>query len=282
MPILNDQQDISDLKQAITLLEAPSITIQLANLVGGPIEWSMSKLPNLVKNKVQGVVHSALNKSVDAALYTMDDDPKRVSSPKTHKLAAAASGAVSGFFGAAGLLVELPVSTTIIMRSVADIARSEGFSLADFAVKAACIEVFALGGRSKNDDAAESAYYTSRAMLADITKHATRELVDIASKKGAEKASARITSSQAGRTLAKLIDVVAARLGITITEKMAAQIVPMIGAASGAAINTLFISHYQNMAKGHFIIKRLEQKYGEDEIKSAYVQLKNQLPASKT
>ncbi|MEE3650452.1 MULTISPECIES: EcsC family protein [unclassified Brenneria] len=274
MTIFDDQQDIHDIRQAIALLEAPSITIQLANLVGGPIEWSLSKLPKWVKSKIQDVVHAALHKSVDAALYTLDDDPKRASSPKTHKLAAATSGAVSGFFGAAGLIVELPVSTTIMMRSVADIARSEGFSLTDFSVKAACVEVFALGGRSKNDDAADSAYYASRAVLADITKHTTRELIDIASKKGAEKTSARITSSQAGRTLARLIDAVATRLGITITEKMAAQIVPIVGAASGAAINTLFINHYQNMAKGHFIIKRLEQKYGEEEIKSVYVRLK--------
>lgn len=277
MSIFDDQQDINDLKRAITLLEAPSIAIQLANLVGGPIEWSLSKLPNLVKNKVQSVVHSALHKSVDAALYTMNDDPKRASSPKTHKLAAATSGAVSGFFGAAGLLIELPISTTIMMRSVADIARGEGFSLADLSVKAACVEVFALGGRASNDDAAESAYYASRAVLADITKHASRELIDIASKKGAEKASAKITTSQAGKTLARVIDAVATRLGITITEKMAAQIVPVIGAASGAAINTLFINHYQNMAKGHFIVKRLEQKYGEDEIKAVYLRFRGDI-----
>ncbi|QTF08481.1 EcsC family protein [Brenneria izadpanahii] len=277
MTIFDDKQDIDDLNKAIALLEAPSITIQLANLIGGPIEWSMAKLPAMVKNKVQDVVHAALHKSVDAALYTMDDDPKRASSTKTHKLAAATAGAVSGFFGAAGLLVELPVSTTIMMRSVADIARSEGFSLADISVKAACVEVFALGGRSKSDDAADSAYYASRAVLADVTKHAARELIDIASKKSAEKASARITTTQAGRALAQLIDAVATRLGITITEKMAAQIVPVIGAASGAAINTLFINHYQNMAKGHFIIKRLEQKYGEDEIKSAYIRLKDDI-----
>ncbi|MDX5626991.1 MULTISPECIES: EcsC family protein [unclassified Brenneria] len=277
MSIFDNQQDINDLQQAITLLEAPSIAIQLANLVGGPIEWSLSKLPNLVKNKVQSVVHSALHKSVDAALYTMNDDPKRASSPKTHKLAAATSGAVSGFFGAAGLLIELPISTTIMMRSVADIARGEGFSLADLSVKAACVEVFALGGRASNDDAAESAYYASRAVLADITKHASRELIDIASKKGAEKASAKITTSQAGKTLARVIDAVATRLGITITEKMAAQIVPVIGAASGAAINTLFINHYQNMAKGHFIVKRLEQKYGEDEIKAVYLRFRGDI-----
>ncbi|AFR03758.1 MULTISPECIES: EcsC family protein [Pectobacterium] len=270
------QQDAIAIRQAIALLEAPSFTIQAANLVGKPIEWSLSKLPALVKNKIQDVVHSALYKAVDAALYTLDDAPDRVASPKTHKLVVAASGAVSGFFGAAGLLVELPISTTIMMRSVADIARSEGFSLTDFSVKAACVEVFALGGTQESDDAADSAYYTSRAVLADITRHASRELIGIAGKKSAGKASARMSTSQAGKTLAKLIDAVATRLGVTMTEKMAAQIVPVIGAASGAAINTLFIHHYQNMAKGHFIIKRLEQQYGEEAIRSAYLEIKKQ------
>jgi hypothetical protein len=32
---------------------------------------------------------------------------------------------VSGFFRLSGLAVELPVATTIVMRSIADIARSE-------------------------------------------------------------------------------------------------------------------------------------------------------------
>ncbi len=92
------QQDAIAIRQAIALLEAPSFTIQAANLVGKPIEWSLSKLPALVKNKIQDVVHSALYKAVDAALYTLDDAPDRVASPKTHKLVVAASGAVSGFF----------------------------------------------------------------------------------------------------------------------------------------------------------------------------------------
>lgn len=181
MTLLTSQDELA-IRNAMALLEAPSFAIQAASLVGKPIEWSLSKLPALVKNKIQDVVHTALYKAVDAALYTLDDAPARVASPKTHKLAVAASGAVSGF-GAAGLLVELPISTTIMMRSVADIARSEGFSLSDLSVKAACVEVFALGGTQESDDAADSAYYTSRAVLADITKHASRELIGIAGKK---------------------------------------------------------------------------------------------------
>ena len=42
-----------------------------------------------------------------------------------------ASGAIGGAFGLASVAVELPISTTIMLRSIADIARSEGFDVRD-------------------------------------------------------------------------------------------------------------------------------------------------------
>jgi hypothetical protein len=68
----------------------------------------------------------------------------------------------------------------------------------------------------------------------------------------------------------RLITMVAERFGLQITEKAAAQAVPAIGAAGGALINTLFIDHFQDMARGHFIIRRLERRYGEDAVRLAY------------
>jgi len=46
--------------------------------------------------------------------------------------------------------------------------------------------------------------------------------------------------------------------------------VPIIGAAGGAFVNFLFISHYQKMAKGHFTIRRLERLYSPEQIESCY------------
>ncbi|WP_087629123.1 EcsC family protein [Caballeronia telluris] len=43
-----------------------------------------------------------------------------------HKAASAPRGAVGGAFGLAAIAIELPISTTIMMRSIADIARSGG------------------------------------------------------------------------------------------------------------------------------------------------------------
>ncbi|MBW2614674.1 MAG: EcsC family protein, partial [Deltaproteobacteria bacterium] len=50
----------------------------------------------------------------------------------------------------------------------------------------------------------------------------------------------------------------------------AAQAVPIIGAAGGALINTIFIDHFQDMARGHFIVRRLERVYGTDEVQRQY------------
>jgi hypothetical protein len=75
---------------------------------------------------------------------------------------ATASGAAGGTLGLAALPVELPVSTVIMLRSIADIARSEGEDLSDPEAALSCIEVFALGGRAGSADASESGYFAVR------------------------------------------------------------------------------------------------------------------------
>ena len=73
--------------------------------------------------------------------------------------------------------------------------------------------------------------------------------------------------------LVKLIATLASRFGIIVSEKVAAQAIPLIGAAGGALINTIFIDHFQNMARGHFIIRRLERLYDKDLIRQEYDKL---------
>ena len=148
------------------------------------------------------------------------------------------------------MLVEVPVTTGIIFRSIADIARSEGESIRDMDTLMACIEVFALGGKSASDDASESGYYAVRTALAQQVKAAADFLgKDAGSKKAAP-------------MLLALVRKVAERLGVQYSEKLAAQIVPIVGALGGAAINTVFMNHFQAMARGHFVVRRLERHYG--------------------
>lgn len=92
-----------------------------------------------------------------------------------------------------------------MMRSVADVARSEGFDLTDFATKQACIEVFAMGGNSEADDASETGYYLTRSFTTQAMQQLSKELAAIAAKQGSS-AISRMSPGQAGKWLAVLIE----------------------------------------------------------------------------
>ena len=73
--------------------------------------------------------------------------------------------------------------------------------------------------------------------------------------------------------LLRFISSIAERFSIVITEKAAAQSVPVIGAIGGAAVNTIFIAHFQDIARGHFTIRRLERKYGKSKVQELYASI---------
>jgi hypothetical protein len=70
-----------------------------------------------------------------------------------------------------------------------------------------------------------------------------------------------------------LIAQVAARFGVVVSKKVAAQAVPLLGAAGGGAINVLFMNHFQQVARGHFIVRRLERAYSPEFIRTEYERL---------
>jgi hypothetical protein len=76
----------------------------------------------------------------------------------------------------------------------------------------------------------------------------------------------------AAPALARLTAALAERFGVLVTEKSAAELVPVLGAAGGATINLAFMDHFQNMAEGHFTVRALERKYGERIVQAAYEQ----------
>ena len=251
--------DLNDLKRAKSLLDNPGLAAKLTNLIGMPIEKGFKLLPENWNKKIGEITKTALMKAANVATFTMKNTPGEGASNIIHKLAVATSGGIGGFFGLPALAVELPISTAIMLRSIADIARSEGENINNIETKAACIEVFGLGGPSGNDDATESGYFAVRAALARAVSEA------------AESTTGKGLTQEGAPALVRLIIRVAERFNIQVSEKAAAQAVPAIGAAGGALINTLFIDHFQDMARGHFIVRRLELKYGYDLVKEAYM-----------
>ena len=126
----------------------------------------------------------------------------------------------------------------------------------------ACVQVFALGGRTKEDNAAELGYYGLKFALG---LHFERDILEYAAASNGPHIPAAISFARG----------VAARFGVVFSDKAAAQMVPIAGALSGAALNLIFMSHYQDVARGHFIVRRLERVHGIDEIRQAYETLAN-------
>jgi len=250
--------DMNDLKKAKSLLENPGLAIKITHLLGVPIEMGFRLLPDDWNMKVLEITQIALTRAIHLAAATMKDTPNSHASNSLHKIVVAATGSVGGFFGLATLAMELPVSTTLMLRSIMDIARSEGEHIHDGETKFACMEVFAMGGANDSDNAAESGYFAVRAALARSVANAAQYI--------AEKGLAE----EGAPALVRLIARIAQRFSIQVSQKAAAQAAPAIGAAGGALINTLFMDHFQDMARGHFIIRRLERKYGPETVKAKY------------
>ena len=254
--------DLQQLKAAKHLLENPGIAAKLAAVVGSPLEKGLKMLPKRMQGSVHKATQSALMKALNLAVTSLGKNPReQPSRDKIHKLAAAASGAAGGAFGIAALAWELPISTTLMLRSIADIAAAEGHDPRHLDTKLDCLTVFGLGAEGDHDDPAESGYFAARTALAGAVTEAAKHLA----KKG-------VTSGSAP-ALVRLVTLIGSRFGVVVSEKAAAQAIPILGAAGGALINTIFIGHYQDMARGHFIVRRLEKIHGAEPVRIAYEKL---------
>ena len=121
-----EEKEYEDLRRAVALLENPSFISRITDYVGRPLEKFIDYLPASLSGKIQEIVKDALEKLLIFSAGTMEVGFKGAASTAAHKIATGVSGAIGGVFGIPALAVELPISTAIILRSIADIARSEG------------------------------------------------------------------------------------------------------------------------------------------------------------
>jgi len=254
--------DLVTLESAVCLLENPSFVARAANVIGSPIERAIDLLPAKASEAISKVAQKAISLALKGAIATMkipaDGGTVPTASNWWHKGAVAASGGAGGAFGFAGFVVEVPITTTIMMRSIADVARSEGADISKVDCQLECVMVLALGGRPSSDDQADIGYFASRELLTRATAAAAAHI------------AAHGIEKEGAPALVRLIIAVSERYAIKLTEKAAAQAVPIIGAAGGALINTFFIDHFQDIARGHFAVRRLEERYGSDLVAKEY------------
>src|SRR5215831_1164729 len=149
--------DLAALKRSVEALEHPSFAARLANMVGKPIELVEQALPPFAASAIATATSKALEAAMHVAVRTLQREP-HAGSRGLHKILATASGAAGGAFGLTTLPIELPISTIIILRSIMDIAKSEG--------------------EDRSDDASESGYLAVRAALANSVTQSARFIAE--------------------------------------------------------------------------------------------------------
>jgi hypothetical protein len=146
-----------------------------------------------------------------------------------------------------------------MLRAIADTARHYGEDLSELEARLACMQVFALGSRGaqKRVDVGYG-YFATRALLTRLAGDASAYLLE----RSAVSASTPVVNS--------LVSEIAARFGVIVSERFAASALPVLGAVGGATVNVIFMNHFQRVAQGHFIIRRLERLYGSSPVQRQY------------
>ncbi len=247
------------LEAAVAALEHTSFAQKLTRLVGRQMSFASRALPEKLQKAGAVAARQALLGALKVAVLSLKGE--RVDNAAKHRRLAIASGALGGAMGLAGLTLELPVSTTIMLRAIADVARAEGEDLENYESALACLEVFALGGHGEDEKVLEGGYLAVRSLLA-------KSVTDAAGYFTA--GGAAIDTAPA---LVRLLGVISSRFGVVVSQKSAAQAAPLLGAVSGALVNLAFTEHFQTLARGHFTVRRLERAYGVYEVRTEYARI---------
>jgi len=249
--------DLEILKNAKNNMDNIGWAMKGLNKVGNIIESRIELLPAKQQQWLQQLSYKVLHGVVKSNLVSMKSGKlKTTPLNKTYATVVASSGILGGALGASAFAADLAVSTKFMMRSIMDIARNEGEDLENFDTQLACLQVFALGGKSKHDNSLETGYYGSRVAIN-------------ASVKGGVKALDGLVKGSTNPLL-QLVSVIASRFSLQVSEKFVAQAIPVVGAVGGASINLAFMQHFQRMAKAHFAIRRLERIYGAALVETSY------------
>jgi len=203
---------------------AGGLGIQVLNLLGTQADALMGSLPAQVRDQLNTTTQAALEQALKAATLSRGVVPDQ--SEWLNRAVNSAMGAAGGFGGLPTALAELPVTTTLLLRVIEGVAVEHGFDPAMDSVRFDCVQVFAAAGPLSHDDGSDIAFLSARMALS-------------------------------GAAMQAVITRVAPRLAVVLGQKLAAQSVPVLGAAAGAATNYAYTKYYTDMAHVHFGLRRL-------------------------
>ena len=249
--------DLEIIAKAKAALEADSMALRLNNYVGKKLDGAVKKLPDAWQSKLSKGINYSLSKATEWAFATTGSRECPVLREDwMHMAGVLGSGFLGGAGGFSTVVWELPASTMIMMRSIGCIAEKEGLNMSDPKTRLGCVSVLAMGADPKRVQSDELGYWVTRKAMAGLVT--------------------KVLEWNGRGTVPPLVQFItktSARFGVVISEKIAAQVAPGVGALAGAGINGIYLNHYQNVAHAHFSIERLCMTYGETSVKEAYARI---------
>jgi len=226
--------DISALAGAYARANGP--VMSLVNRLGGSLEGQLALLPANLRAQVDRLTESALE-----AAHGLAGLGGRATAlgPRGTLGAVLATGAAGGAGGLPSAIAELPLTVTLLLHAIRAEALRAGYDPDTPAIRAACLQVFAAGGPLAADDGLNTAFLSARLTLT-------------------------------GPALQKVIATVAPRLAAALGQKLVAQMVPVLGAVSGAALNAAYLGYYREMARIRFALLRLAEAHGPEPVVAAF------------
>ena len=266
------------IRQARQGLEHPSLMIKMANLAGRPLHAGLNYLPARALTAIARATERALVRGLTVTLKTLpravpNADPAKADrrariQGRRHTFMATGTGVAAGFFGGAAFPLEMVATTGIILRAIASIAAEFGFDPHDPVIQGECLYVLTLGAGPEPSPAGvvDSSYLRSRFAFSALLQNAGSYLAG----KTAEEITLALQKKSAP-ALVRLFGEVAKRFEVVAAEKFLGQIVPIVSAVGGGALNALFTDYFTEMARFHFGLRALEQKFGADRVQRAYI-----------
>ncbi len=214
----------------------------------GFLEWAgqhtergLAFLPVGWREQLHARARTALAWAWQRAVAGMDRAPTRRAAPtRLFRLLTAGSGAVTGAAGLAGVLADLPASTLLVLRSLATIARARGLDIGAADVQAACLEAFAYGGPTDDDDDADLAFWSARA---------------------------------AAPMVAEMLPQVAARLSGRLAAMLPTRAVPLVAVAASAGVNWHFTGFFQEVGDILLAMLPLQRQHGRARVRACFAAL---------
>lgn len=236
LPAVLDDPATEIARLALRFHRANGPVMKLMNRLGGRAEEAFAALPQDVRSRIETVTRKALEQGYRVAA-TGRHAPDL--GPRGPMALAALTGAAGGAGGLATSIAELPVTITVMLHAIRRAAAEEGFDPDDQAVRIEAIRVFAAGSPLAADDGVNTGFM-----------------------------GARLTVT--GPALQKVIATAVPKLVSTLGPKLMAQSIPVLGALSGAALNTAFIGYYREIAHVRFGLLKLAERHGAEPVLSAF------------